>query len=101
MEYSTIITISNDIINGDLVILNNSHFVNNINSLKNKYFPKMDYCTQDCVNLIGDFDSEKTCQFTRDNCEQEAIDFIITYFCVFRNSFLVILIFGVRPLIHY
>lgn len=55
----------------------------------------MDYCTQNCIGLNGHFDNQKTCEFVKTYCVQDTVQFIQLYYCVFKNSFMVLITLGV------
>lgn len=56
----------------------------------------MDYCTQNCIGLNGDFSNDKICEFVKVQCIQDTVQFIQLYYCVFKNSFMVLITLGVR-----
>lgn len=63
----------------------------------------MDNCTLDCIEIIGNFSTEGTCNFVQNNCIQDTVQIVQGYYCLTNASFFCLLIFTVptyssRPL---
>lgn len=56
----------------------------------------MDNCTLDCIQMMGNFSREATCQFVQDSCEQDTVQFIQAYYCLINQSFILLIILGVN-----
>lgn len=56
----------------------------------------MDNCTIDCIEIIGRYSREETCNFVTSSCEQDTVQFIQTYFCELNQSFILLILMSVR-----
>lgn len=59
----------------------------------------MEFCTRDCISIFGQNSDQLMCDYVTAHCQQDTINFIQVHFCVFKNSFLVLLTLGVA-LVH-
>ena len=58
----------------------------------------LENCTAICISNYSNFNHTLTCEYVKHNCQQDTIDFIITYFCNLKQSSLVLLLFTVTNL---
>jgi hypothetical protein len=56
----------------------------------------MQYCSRNCINIMGHNSNAGICSFVTSNCQQDTVNFIQYHFCIFKDSFMVLLTFGVR-----
>ena len=55
----------------------------------------MDNCTLDCIQIMGNFTYEDTCNFVQDQCQQDSVQFIQGYYCILHQSFILFTIVAV------
>lgn len=60
----------------------------------------MDNCTLDCIQIMGNFTYEDTCNFVQDQCQQDSVQFIQGYYCILHQSFILFIIVAVIFLWH-
>lgn len=56
----------------------------------------MDNCTLDCIQIMGNFSYEDTCNFVQDQCQQDSVQFVQGYYCILHQSFILFVIIAVR-----
>jgi len=58
----------------------------------------MNTCTLDCIELIGNYSREATCDYVQSACEQNTVQFVQAYYCVLNQSFILLICLSVQYL---
>ena len=56
---------------------------------------RMENCTLDCILIQGNLNQTQMCMYTQEQCHQDTIQFVQTYYCFFHASFIILIFLGV------